>query len=56
MPLHRLGRNTIRHATNKLEYEGLLIRKKGVGTKVATKRPSEKNKKLKEDNSDGSYL
>ena len=33
----RLGisRNTIRQATNKLEYEGLLIRKKGVGTKVA---------------------
>ena len=34
---NRLGvsRNTIRQATNKLEYEGLLIRKKGVGTKVA---------------------
>lgn len=33
----RLGisRNTIRQATNKLEYEGLLTRKKGVGTKVA---------------------
>ena len=33
----RLGisRNTVRHATNKLVYEGLLIRKKGVGTKVA---------------------
>ncbi len=33
----RLGvsRNTIRQATNKLEYEGLLIRKKGVGTKVS---------------------
>ncbi len=33
----RLGisRNTIRQATNKLEYEGLLIRKKGVGTRVA---------------------
>ncbi len=33
----RLGisRNTIRQATNKLEYKGLLIRKKGVGTKVA---------------------
>jgi len=35
----RLGisRNTIRQATNKLEYEGLLIRKKGVGTKVSEK-------------------
>jgi GntR family transcriptional regulator len=35
---NRLGvsRNTIRQATNKLEYEGLLIRKKGVGTKVAS--------------------
>jgi GntR family transcriptional regulator len=33
----RLGisRNTVRHATNKLVYEGLLVRKKGVGTKVA---------------------
>lgn len=33
---NRLGvsRNTIRQATNKLEYEGLLARKKGVGTKV----------------------
>lgn len=36
----RLGisRNTLRQATNKLEYEGLLIRKKGVGTKVAHKQ------------------
>lgn len=35
----RLGisRNTLRQATNKLEYEGLLVRKKGVGTKVAQK-------------------
>ena len=35
----RLGvsRNTIRQATNKLEYEGLLFRKKGVGTKTAQK-------------------
>lgn len=36
---HTLGvsRNTIRQATNKLEYEGLLKRKKGVGT-VATQK------------------
>jgi len=35
----RLGisRNTLRQATNKLEYEGLLIRKKGIGTKVSKK-------------------
>lgn len=32
-----VSRNTIRQATNKLEYEGLLKRKKGVGTKVAHK-------------------
>lgn len=33
----RLGisRNTVRQATNRLVYEGLLTRKKGVGTKVA---------------------
>lgn len=30
-----ISRNTIRQATNKLVYEGLLIRKKGVGTTVA---------------------
>lgn len=37
---NRLGvsRNTIRQATNKLEYEGLLLRKKGVGTKVAQRK------------------
>lgn len=37
---NRLGvsRNTIRQATNKLEYEGLLVRKKGVGTKIAEKK------------------
>ena len=35
----RLGisRNTIRQAANKLEFEGLIHRKKGVGTKVASK-------------------
>jgi GntR family transcriptional regulator len=32
-----ISRNTLRQATNKLEYEGLLIRKKGVGTKIAQK-------------------
>ncbi len=32
-----ISRNTVRHAINKLVYEGLLIRKKGVGTKVAGK-------------------
>lgn len=38
---NRLGvsRNTIRQATNKLQHEGLLIRKKGVGTMAAPKRP-----------------
>lgn len=38
---NRLGvsRNTIRQATNKLQHEGLIIRKKGVGTKTADKRP-----------------
>ncbi len=37
---NRLGisRNTIRQATNKLENEGLIVRKKGVGTKVAEKK------------------
>lgn len=37
---NRLGvsRNTIRQATNKLEHEGLIVRKKGVGTRVAEKR------------------
>lgn len=35
-----ISRNTLRQATNKLEYEGLLIRKKGVGTKVSQKQVS----------------
>lgn len=30
-----ISRNTLRQATNKLVYEGLLFRKKGVGTKVS---------------------
>lgn len=36
----RLGvaRNTVRHAISKLVNEGLLVRKKGVGTKVAARR------------------
>ena len=32
-----ISRNTLRQAINKLVFEGLLIRKKGVGTKVAQK-------------------
>lgn len=35
-----VSRNTVRQATNKLEYEGLISRKKGVGTKVANKEIS----------------
>jgi GntR family transcriptional regulator len=40
----RLGisRNTIRQAINRLVYEGLLIRKKGVGTKVADRSVNSK--------------
>ena len=30
-----ISRSTLRQALNKLVYEGLLIRKKGIGTKVA---------------------
>src|SRR5688500_5683228 len=38
-----ISRTTIRQALNKLVYEGLLIRKKGIGTKVATKSVSSKS-------------
>jgi GntR family transcriptional regulator len=33
-----VARNTVRHAIGKLVNEGLLVRKKGVGTKVAARR------------------
>lgn len=33
-----ISRSTLRQALNKLVYEGLLVRKKGVGTKVAEQR------------------
>lgn len=33
-----ISRNTVRQATNKLVHEGLIIRKKGIGTKVADKK------------------
>ena len=32
-----ISRNTIRQATNKLEHEGLITRKKGLGTRVASR-------------------
>lgn len=40
----RLGisRNTVRQATNKLEYENLLVRKKGVGTRAVKQTLSTK--------------
>lgn len=38
-----ISRTTLRQALNKLVYEGLLIRKKGVGTKVAGKSVSTKS-------------
>jgi len=37
-----ISRNTIRQAINKLVFEGLLIRKKGVGTKVADRSVNSK--------------
>jgi GntR family transcriptional regulator len=37
-----ISRNTIRQALNKLVFEGLLVRKKGVGTKVADRSVSSK--------------
>ncbi|WP_207435925.1 GntR family transcriptional regulator [Sabulibacter ruber] len=38
-----ISRTTVRQAINKLVYEGLLIRKKGVGTRVATPSVSSKS-------------
>jgi GntR family transcriptional regulator len=38
-----ISRTTLRQALNKLVYEGLLIRKKGVGTKVASVAVSSKS-------------
>ncbi len=38
-----ISRTTMRMALNKLVYEGLLIRKKGVGTKVAAKSVSSRS-------------
>ncbi|WP_346237029.1 GntR family transcriptional regulator [Niabella insulamsoli] len=38
-----ISRTTIRQALNKLVYEGLLIRKKGIGTKVAMKSVSSRS-------------
>lgn len=38
-----ISRNTLRQATNKLVYEGLLFRKKGVGTKVTKPVDSKAN-------------
>src|ERR1700761_8004370 len=38
-----ISRTTLRQALNKLVYEGLLIRKKGIGTKVAGSSVSSKS-------------
>jgi GntR family transcriptional regulator len=35
-----ISRNTVRQATNKLELEGIIVRKKGLGTRVAHKMVS----------------
>lgn len=40
----RISRSTLRQALNKLVYEGLLVRKKGVGTKVAEQVIGSKSK------------
>lgn len=39
-----ISRSTLRQALNKLVYEGLLVRKKGIGTKVAEQAISSKSK------------
>jgi GntR family transcriptional regulator len=39
-----ISRTTLRQALNKLVYEGLLIRKKGIGTKIAEASVSSKSK------------
>lgn len=38
-----ISRTTLRQALNKLVYEGLLVRKKGIGTKVSEKTVSSKS-------------
>lgn len=38
-----ISRTTLRQALNKLVYEGLLVRKKGIGTRVAEKTVSSKS-------------
>ncbi|ACU59911.1 GntR family transcriptional regulator [Chitinophaga pinensis] len=39
----QISRTTLRQALNKLVYEGLLVRKKGIGTKVSEKTVSSKS-------------
>lgn len=43
-----ISRNTLRQAINKLVFEGLLVRKKGHGTKVVKKRYYRRSKELVE--------